>query len=161
MDSTTMEKLLIKEVETRCFFQGVFSHNNLPACRSVGLYIVNEQPSYEQGSHWVALHITPLKKKKNIYFDSYGQKPVIKEFQAYTGKNVQYNKKWLQHKLSPSCGQWCIYFVWRRSKGWKMKNITKPFNPKNPLVNDYAINYLVQKRFKMNQDVLDRKFLAG
>ena len=37
----------------------------------------------------------------------------------------------------------------------------KPFNPKNPLVNDYAMNYLVQKCFKTNQNVLDRKFLAG
>ena len=42
-----------------------------------------------------------------------------------------------------------------------MKNITKPFNPKNPLINDYAMSYLVQKHFKMNQDVLDRKFLVG
>ena len=42
-----MEKLLTKDVEMRCFFQGVFSHDNLPARQSVGLYIVNEQPSYE------------------------------------------------------------------------------------------------------------------
>ena len=41
------------------------------------------------------------------------------------------------------------------------KNITKPFNAKNPLVNDYAMNYLVQKHLKTNQDVLDRKFLVG
>ena len=109
----------------------------------------------------VALHITPRKKKTNVYFDSYGWKPVIKEFQAYIGKNAQYNKKCLQHKLSMSCGQWCMYFVLRRSEGWKMKTITKPFNPKNPLVDDYAMNYLVQKHFKTNQDVLDRKFLAG
>ena len=54
-----------------------------------------------------------------------------------------------------------MYFVWRRNKEWKMKNITKPINPKNPLVNDYAMNYQVQKHFKTNQDVLDRKFLAG
>ena len=127
----------------------------------MGLYIVNEQPSYKRGSHWVALNITPGKKKKNVYFDSYRRKPLIKEFQTYIGKNVQYNKKCLQHKLSTSCGQWCMYFVWRCSKGWKIKNITKPFNPNNPLVNDYAMNYLVQKHFKMSQDVLDRKLLAG
>ena len=42
-----------------------------------------------------------------------------------------------------------------------MKNITKPFKPKNPLVNDYTMNYLVQKHFKTNQDVIDRKFLVG
>ena len=42
-----------------------------------------------------------------------------------------------------------------------MKNIMKPFHPKNPLVNDYAVNDLVQKHFKANQDVLDRKFLVG
>ena len=42
-----MEKLLTKDVETRFFFRGVFSHDNLPAHQSVDLYIVNEQPSYE------------------------------------------------------------------------------------------------------------------
>ena len=42
-----MEKLLTEDVETRHFFQGVFSRDNLPARQSVGLYIVNEQPSYE------------------------------------------------------------------------------------------------------------------
>ena len=52
-----------------------------------------------------------------------------------------------------------MYFVWRHSKRMENEKHHKP--QKIPLVNDYAMNYLVQKHFKMSQDVLDRKFLAG
>ena len=158
MDSITLEKLLKKDPSTKHFFRGVFSRDNLPRCRCAGLYVVNEEPSNKRGSHWIVLHIT-LGKKKNVYFDSYGRKPLLSEFRRYLGKNVDYNKKYLQHMLSTSCGQWYMYFAWRRGSDWSLKNITAPFNEKKPLVNDYAMN--LQKRFKTKQNILDRKFLAG
>lgn len=160
MDSETLEKLLSKDPKTRPLFKGVFSRDNLPLTRVPGLYIVNEDPSYETGSHWVALHITPA-GEKNIYFDSYGRKPVLREFRKFLGKRYVHNQKRLQHMLSTSCGQWCIYFVWRRSEQWKLPEINRAFKVKKPLVNDYVVNYLVEKRFKTDQDVLDRKFLTG
>ena len=160
MDSFTLEKLLTEDKETTRHFRGVYSRDNLPTRRSVGLYIVNEEPSHKRGSHWIALQITPG-KRKNIYFDSYGRKPVLPEFCSFIGKKMEYNKKRLQHMLSTSCCQWCMYFIWRRSSGWKLKNITGPFNTKKPLVNDHAMNYLIQKHFNTKQEVLNRKFLAG
>ena len=160
MDSITLEKLLKKDPSMKHFFRGVFSRDNLPRHRCARLYVVNEEPSNKRGSHWIMLHITPG-KEKNVYFDSYGRKPLLSEFRRYLGKNVEYNKKCLQHMLSMSCGQWCMYFAWRQSNDWSLKNITGAFNEKKPLVNDYAMNFLVQKRFKMKQNVLDRKFLAG
>ena len=161
MDSLTLEELLRKDHKTKGNFRGVFSRNTLPRNRAVGFYIVNEEPSTKKGSHWIAFQITSGKKEKNIYFDSYGRKPMFKEFKSYLGKNLQYNKKCLQHMMSTSCGQWCIYFIWRRSEGWNLKNITDPFNVKKPLINDYIMNFLVKKRFKTKQDVINRKFLAA
>ena len=119
MDSITMAKILRKDKQTRRLFRGVYSRNNLPSKRSEGLYIVNEEPSHKKGSHWIAFHITPG--------NSYGRKPLLQEFQSFMGKNIQYNNKQLQHMLSTSCGQWCMYFIWRRSSGWKLRNITEPF----------------------------------
>ena len=160
MDSGTLERLLMKDPLTRNNFRGVFSRDTLPRKRAVGLYIVNEDPSHSPGSHWIACHITP-KKKKNIYFDSYGSKPLLNELRRFIGSKYICNKKQLQHVLSTSCGQWCMYFTWRRSQGWGVKNISGPFDAKKPLINDYTVNFLVEKRFNTDQDVLDRKFLSG
>ena len=63
--------------------------------------------------------------------------------------------------LSTSCSQWCMYFVWRCSENWKPHEITSPFNTKKPLVNDYVVNYLIEQKFRTDQEVLDRKFLTG
>jgi len=161
MDSITLDKLLRKDLKTESNFRGVFSRNTLPKNRSAGFYIVNEEPSSRKGSHWIAFQITPGKKNKNIYFDSYGRKPMFKEIRSYLGKNFQYNRKRLQHMMSTSCGQWCLYFIWRRSEGWNLRNITDPFDSRKPLINDYVMNFLVEKRFKTNQDVINRKFLVG
>ena len=63
--------------------------------------------------------------------------------------------------LSMSCGQWCIYLVWRPSQGWTIHEITRAFKVKKPLINDYVVNFLVEKHFKTDQDVLDRKFVSS
>ena len=42
-----------------------------------------------------------------------------------------------------------------------LPNISGPFHAKKPLINDYTVNFLVEKRFNTDQDVLDRKFLSG
>ena len=160
MDSGTLYRLLKKDPLTRKYFRGVFSRDNLPANRAEGLYIVNEQPSHLPGSHWVACHIT-AKRERNVYFDSYGRKPVLKEIKRFVGSRCIHNDKRVQHMYSTSCGQWCMYFIWRRCQGWTLANIVGPFNVKKPLINDYAMNFLIEKRFKTDQEVLDREFLIG
>ena len=104
MDSRTIEKLLLKDPCTRLFFRGVYSSDTLPLDAKEGLYIVNEAKSHEPGTHWIGLHITP-KRTKNVYFDSYGRKPTLKEVENFLGHKYVHNKKTLQHMLSTSCGQ--------------------------------------------------------
>ena len=161
MDSHTVEKLLLKDPCTQLLFYGVYLSDTLPPDAQEGLYIVNEAKSHEPGTHWISLHITPKKQKKNVYFNSYGRKPTLKEIENFLGHKYVYNKKKVQHMLSTSCSQWCMYFIWRRSENWKPHEITSPFNSKKPLVNDYIVNYLIEQKFRTDQEVLDRKFLTG
>ena len=125
--------------------------DTLPPNAEKGLYIVNEAKSHDPGTHWISLHITP-KKRKNVYFNSYGQKPTLKEIENFLGHKYVYNKKMVQHMLSTSCGQWCMYFIWRCSKNWKPHVITSPFDTKKPLVNDYVVNYLIEQKFRTDQE---------
>ena len=123
-------------------------------------YIVNLDPSTESGSHWVALEIG----RKKIYFDSYGLGPRDKKLKKILGKKYEKNLKRLQHPLSTTCGQWCLYFLLRRAQKWSTKKIVRPFkkNLINPtLINDYVLNFLIEKNFKGEKEhkVIDKVFL--
>ena len=90
-----------------------------------GLYIVNEAKSHEPGTHWISLHITP-KKRKNVYFNSYGRKPTLKEIENFLGHKYVYNKKTVQHMLSTSYGQWSIFHMetqWELETPWNHKSL--------------------------------------
>ena len=117
-----IEKSLLKDPRTRLLFCGVYSSDTLPPNAEEGLYIVNKAKSHEPCTHWISLHITP-KKRKNVYFNSYGQKPTLKEIENFLGHEYVYNKKTVQHMLSTSCSQWCMYFVWRCSENWKPREV--------------------------------------
>ena len=67
----TIERLLTGDPITYPHFKGVYSRDTLPLKRCTGLYILNEDTLDVDGSHWIAIHITP-RGDKNIYFDSYG-----------------------------------------------------------------------------------------
>ena len=73
--------------------------------------------------------------------------------------NYIYNSKRLQHSLSTTCAQWCIYYIWRKCQGWSLRNILKPFYSKDFLINDHMLNLVVNNNFKINRKVIDKEFV--
>ena len=157
MDTAEIDSALRKNPYTKDKFVGVFPSNCLPKKRLKGYYVVNLDPAHKAGSHWVAFHIEK-KNGNNMYFDSYGLGPPYKHFKKFLGKYTR-NKKQLQHPLSTTCGQWCLYFILRRCQGWSMKAILKPFYSKRPLINDHVVNVVDEKNFKIKESVIDKKFV--
>lgn len=151
---------------TREIFRGVYPIDLLPTNKKKkrGVYIVNLDPSTGEGSHWVAVDIGGG-KTRNIYFDSYGMAAQDKRLKKFLGKHYKKNLKRLQHPLTTTCGQWCLYFLLRRSENWSMEEIVKPFskNVGHPLtlLNDHVLNYLIKMNFKERKEnkVIDRRFL--
>ena len=78
-------------------------------------YVVNLDMSQQPDSHWIAIKISKS-KCKNEYFDSYGLGPPTVCFKKFMRYNYTYNSKRLQHSLSTTCAQWCIYVVRRRGR---------------------------------------------
>ena len=111
---------------------------------------MNFDKTGESGSHWVCMHIG---KSSNTYFDG--------AFVKFLGlkKKFEKNTKQLQSDFSTTCGQWCIYYIWRTCNGWNMKNITTPFKSPTPLVNDHVMSYVVKKTFGFDGKVIDHPFL--
>lgn len=160
MNSGQIERALGTDRDTKHNFRGVFARDELPPELEEGFYVVNFDKKGEPGSHWVC-----IEKEQDgslTYFDSYGQKPpFFSDFKRLWGKKerVKRNTKQLQHNYSTTCGQWCMYFIWRRCNKWGLRNIISPFRKATPLVNDHVMNYLVGKKFGTRKKVIDRPFL--
>ena len=144
--------------ETRNSFIGVFAADQLPERKKKGLYIVNLDKIENDGSHWVAMNIGSG-KKKSFYFDSYGMPPPFEHFRRFLRRGFRWNKKQLQHPLSTTCGQWCLYFCLRQSQGWKLKSTFGPFSNTQFLANDHVVNEIVRENFQTEEKVIDRRFM--
>ena len=139
----------------------MYARDTLPQKPKRGFYVVNFDKTGESGSHWVCMQIG---KSTNAYFDSYGGKPppfTQRAFAKFLGqtKRLEKNTKQLQSDFSTTCGQWCIYYIWRSCNGWNMKNIISPFKSQTPLVNDHVMSYIVKKTFGTDGKVIDHPFL--
>jgi len=162
MDSRDIDLLCKNTKQLNPFYLGVFPSDKIPQREKIEdrkFCIVNLDPSYKDGSHWVAL-IWREKPKKDIYFDSYGMPP-CKNLQKHLRK-FKYNDVQLQHPLSTACGQWCIFFCCAFFSDHELKDISSHFSQESDLLaNDYFVNKFVNlilvddKSYK----VLDRDFL--
>lgn len=124
-------------------FVGVFASNKIPPLtltQKPQCLIVNLDPSWKPGSHWVAVCL----RKKKIFelFDSYGIHP-----QVVLGKEwkLTYNPYRLQAPKSKVCGHYCVYFVEERLKGVSFKHIIETLrNKRRP---DKFVESYVSKKF--------------
>ena len=96
-------------------FKGVYASDTLPtrpANERPCTYICNLDPSYLPGSHWVAFYVP--QRGDTEYFDSYGREapPVFDKFLGPSG--YIYNARGIQFPLSAVCGQYAIFYIWRR-----------------------------------------------
>ena len=110
MDTITIKRLL----KTYKCFKGVFPCDRLPYDSVSPLnIIVNTDPSYKPGQHWVCVSIN--QKGRGYYFDSFGLPPIVPEIRNFldqkTTKGWTYNKRKIQNITSSTCGNYCILFI--------------------------------------------------
>jgi hypothetical protein len=123
--------------------------------------VVNLDASYLPGSHWVALCIPANKKNIAEYFDSYGKKPK-KIIRDYLGGNYINQKRELQGLTSTICGQWCIYYIWERCRGYTLSEITNSFKGKTKDENDEIVNETVNLEFTgEDEPIVDQEFWSS
>lgn len=98
-------------------FLGVFPRDMIPKQSGDSCLIANTDTSKEEGTHWVAMF-----KQDNIceFFDSYGRKPFKNKFLSI---NSSYNSVKLQSNYSTVCGEYCIYYLYHRSRDYGLREI--------------------------------------
>ena len=122
--------------------------------------VVNLDPSYLPGSHWVAIRLGASKKIITEYFDSYGQDP-DETIQTYIGANYIAQTKQLQSPMSTICGQWCMYYILYRCRGYSLTEFVSQFN-KNLKLNDKIVNEYINSEFTgAHEPLMDLDFWAS
>ena len=124
MDSLRIEAIM-REFNCNRWFRGCFPADRIPNVTTYpSSIIVNEDPSAERGTHWVAIFIS--NSYHCYYFDSYGLPPndnisnYLKSF-----KIVTKNFYMFQSLLSDACAHYCIFFICLMSIGYPFNVILK------------------------------------
>ena len=119
--------------------KGVLSRDeNTPHNHMQALFIYNLEPSYMNGSHWVATYV-----KNGIvnYFDSFGMPP-FQELVDHVKKKkliLLHQNNQIQNINTTTCGCFCLYFLNEMNKGTSYYDLLKVFNIHDTMKNEKFI----------------------
>ena len=156
MNTTQIQQAISSDPAAGPHFLGVFASDQIP--RRISQFpaslVVNTDPSSERGEHWVAFYFD---KHGNVeYFDSYGFAPINCELMRFfesNGKNHTWNKVQLQGLKSNVCGQWCIAYIVKRSRGQSRAQIIKGLKSDTKVNSDRQVGKLVNDAYNVKSNV--------
>ena len=134
MDSNNINYLLKNILcNKQVYFSGVYASDQIPKSFTYypACFVVNIDPSNLPGTHWVCYYFPD--KSRCEFFDSYGKGPNVFNLPVYS--NMYHNTIRYQSDYSNVCGQYCIYYLYWRSKGHSPSqikiNLQSSHNPDN------------------------------
>ena len=99
----------------------------VPHNHKLGLFIYNLEPSYMNGSHWIATYV-----RDNVinYFDSFGIQPFQELVDHAKRKNLTllHQNQQLQNLYTTTCGYFCLYFLNEMHKHGDYFNLLQVFS---------------------------------
>ena len=128
MNTKQIWQALTSNTKTEPYFDGVFAIDELRRIKKKPeLIICNTDPSNKPGQHWVLFFFD---NDTVDFFDSLG-----KDIEDYGHEFVDFAKRFsskfqestvrTQPKNTSICGQYCLYFAYKRCIGENMENIIK------------------------------------
>jgi hypothetical protein len=165
MDTVQLTQALLQDRYSKQCFGGVHPSNHLPQeiAKTPLCIIVNTDPSYKPGTHWLALYID--EKCKVEFFDSYGRTvdkyPFIKKFiERNNAQLIKANTHQLQGSLSSTCGQFCLYFLLWRCRGISFEKIMSSFS-NSVDANDILVTAFVNSITGQNTSAYDVNYILN
>lgn len=147
MNTNQLLSVLDNIKKRKSFYVDVISSNELYKIRSkrAVAVIVNTDPSWKPGQHWVAL-FKPENGSLEV-FDSYGR--LLSEYNKYFTdlyemKPVE-NCSTLQSVNSSTCGLFCLYFLYHRINGVSFTTIVDKFFCNKRLNDRLVIRFYKEK----------------
>ena len=131
MNNLQLTRLMKTDTCLRNNTLGVFPSDKLPEkiYKLPVCLIANTDPSNEPGKHWVAFYIDS--EGRGEFFDSYGREPENPNFRNFLETNCEtygWNDRRLQGYISSVCGQYCLYYLYRRCRGTSLREFLSEFD---------------------------------
>ena len=126
---------------------GVLASDELGLVRKPGAYIVNTDPSHLPGKHWITLYLS--RNEPPEVFDSLARHPdeyhFLKRF--FRGRSFTYNTERWQKAGTATCGQFCLFYLYHRCRGWTLLQIehfywNADLQKNEDMVTQFARHYL-------------------
>ena len=137
---------------TRTHYLGVFALDQIPLTplHFPCAYVANTDPSTLPGTHWVAFYLDS--PTQLTFFDSYGCTPQFYNFALSPDLNSIHSNSYPIQQLHTSvCGQYCIYFLYHRSRCTPLSTIISALrrisNPDN-----FVQLFVAKLRSKLTSD---------
>ena len=147
MNALTINHYLISDLNVKSVYQGIFSSNELYKINKniECFYVVNTDPNYLPGSHWIVIY---SHDKTCEIFDSLGENP-INYGVHFSNLLLKYNKysysiKKIQNKFSNTCGMFCIYYIYWKTRGLGLNEIVSTFS------HDTSLNDFLMRKFMID-----------
>lgn len=142
MNSLRIEQVLEESITPeKARFEGVFAKDQVPNPNTLThfpcCYIANSDPSTEKGTHWLAFFY-PHSRDQCEFFDSYGLALDNYGF-GECAEIVKSSIMPIQSLASSTCGEFCIYYLNKRSVGHTFDSIVNSFSQLNKRANDFRV----------------------
>ena len=145
-----LTQALLMDVHTRQQFGDVCSLTELPEKVIGQIYVVNTDPHWLPGKHWLTFYFPETGPPE--FFDSTGHTPGYyhKEFENFLLRNsnhtYSYNNTQIQGYGSNTCGYFCLFYSFHRARGIPIASIINMFT--NELwVNDIWVYEFVKENY--------------
>ena len=148
MNTLQIKRALERNTFTKKTFCGVFAADELPEIINTFPcgFVANTDPSTEPGTLWVAFYFPS--REKGEFFDSYGHPPEYYD-ESFKFETIEtWNNRKLQSSWSEVCGQYCIFYLYHKSRGYSMSKIVNLFTD-NTNLNDCNVACYVKKHFNV------------
>ena len=145
MNTIQLDKIMKKHKFTKKIYLGTFAIDKLPnKVKYPSCLIVNNEKSYEDGEHWIAIYFG--KNKQAEFFDSFGNSPRTFGLDTFIKKHsskMTFNFVKLKSDFSLFCGYYCVLYLIYKCKGFSLKYFLKFFD--KPIENDKIFEKLIKK----------------
>ena len=128
-------------------FVGVFAADELMYVGNIKrpcLIVVNSDPSWKRGQHWLCIFVPEKAHMPIEFFDSLGRCPnqyseTFVRFLTEHGQKYMYSSIRLQEPNSNMCGEYVLFFAAHRSRGISFVDIV------NSAPNDRVVKHFVNQ----------------
>lgn len=153
MDAAQIDSILTGDKHVKKMnYLGVYPADEIPE-HAIDAYpccaVVNTKPHNHPGMHWVCF----VKDEKNngTYFDSYGTGPGNFEEMSVVLESchqLEFNDTQLQTPFSAVCGQYCIFFIIHKARGFSLQQIVDMvYDSGDTYASDASVYSYIQNRY--------------